>query len=206
MKKGIIFDIDGTLWDSSSEVAASWSKVFAKYPKIKGRCTRDDIMHLMGKPMTEFAKVLLPECEETEQMEILKECEEYEISYLMEHPPKPFSGVFETVTSLSKKYPLFVVSNCQTGYIECFLKLSGLEEMITDHISFGDNGLSKGKNIRLIAKRNGLETYYYVGDIQGDYEATKEAGGEFIHAAYGFGKINDKVTKIDAIEELLQIF
>ncbi len=206
MKKGIIFDIDGTLWDSSMEVAMSWNEVFAKYPSVSNRCSRDDIMRLMGKPMTEFAKVLLPECEESEQLKILKECEEYENRYLMDHPPVPYPGVVETLNNLAETYPLFIVSNCQKGYIECFLQLANLERAVKDHLCFGDNGLSKGENIRLIARRNGLEEYYYVGDIQSDLDATKEAGGKFIHAAYGFGEIREPVTRIERIEDLLQIF
>ena len=204
MKTGIIFDIDGTLWDSSGEVANSWSEVFANHPTVVSRCSRDDMIRLMGKPMTDIVKDLLPECDEAEQMQILKECEEYEISYLMEHPPAPYPGVVTTLNTLAKTYELFIVSNCQAGYIECFLQLSQLGEVVTDHISFGDNGFSKGDNIRLIASRNNLGRYYYVGDIQSDYIATKEAGGEFIHAAYGFGEIKEPVKSIDRIEELLK--
>mgnify|MGYP000694851363 CR=1 FL=1 len=32
MNKGILFDVDGTLWDSAAQVAESWNEVLARYP------------------------------------------------------------------------------------------------------------------------------------------------------------------------------
>lgn len=34
MKKSIIFDLDGTLWDSTSCVCAIWNRVLNKYEDI----------------------------------------------------------------------------------------------------------------------------------------------------------------------------
>ena len=34
MKKGIIFDMDGTLWDSAAQVAESWNVVLEKQLKL----------------------------------------------------------------------------------------------------------------------------------------------------------------------------
>ena len=206
MKTGLIFDIDGTLWNSSQEVAEAWNAIFVKYPDYAKPCGKEDFMRVMGKTMTEIADIFLPNCEKEKQRQIMKECEEFEIDYLMEHPPVPYAGVVETLRSLARSYPLFIVSNCQIGYIDCFLKLSGLEEEVKDYICFGDNGFSKGDNIRLLAERNSLDKYYYIGDIQGDLDATRAAGGEFIYASYGFGEIKERVTAIEKIEDLLQIF
>jgi 2,4-dienoyl-CoA reductase-like NADH-dependent reductase (Old Yellow Enzyme family) len=50
--------------------------------------------------------------------------------------------------------------------------------------------------------RNALDDAVYVGDIQGDYDASMDAGVKFIHAAYGFGTIEDKVPEIHKFCEL----
>lgn len=202
MKTGIIFDVDGTLWDSSPEVAESWAVVFARHPEIGRDCRADDIMRVMGKPMTEIAAIFFPDFSEEQQRAFLKECEDYELEYLRTHAPKPFDGVREVFAELAKKYPLFIVSNCQSGYVELFMELCGLEEFVTDIECFGNNQKSKGENIRLVAERNELERYFYVGDIQSDYEATVAAGGEFIFAEYGFGEVKSDVPKIGAVGEL----
>ena len=44
-----------------------------------------------------------------------------------------------------------------------------------------------------------------MGDIQGDYEATMEAGFEFIHAAYGFGTVDADVKRLKAFSELPKV-
>lgn len=62
--------------------------------------------------------------------------------------------------------------------------------------------MKKGDNIRRLAERNGLTDSVYVGDIQGDYDASREAGVKFIHAAYGFGTVAEDVPAIWCIAEL----
>ena len=107
-----------------------------------------------------------------------------------------------TLTKLKKDYPLYIVSNCQSGYIEAFLEHYGFGHYFEDIECFGNNGLQKGENIRRLAERNGLTKAVYVGDIQGDYDATMEAGLEFIHAAYGFGAIRQETARIYSFREL----
>ena len=53
--------------------------------------------------------------------------------------------------------------------------------------------------------RDMSDNIIYVGDTNGDYLATKKAGGTFIHAAYGFGEIEDETAKIDDITQLPEL-
>lgn len=202
MRIGVILDIDGTLWDSSKEVSESWDIVFQKHPQVGRRCTKEDFMINMGKPMTAFAEYFMPDMPDEERTPILRECEEFENEYLMSHPPVPYPDMPEVLKELSQSVQLFIVSNCQKGYIETFMDCCGVREYITDWKCFGDNMLPKDGNIRLIADKYHLERFFYVGDIFADYEATKKAHGEFIHAAYGFGTIEEDVPRIADITEL----
>ena len=52
MKTGIIFDMDGTLWDSASQVAAAWSQITV--PKLGKQVTAQDMYRTMGMPMDEL--------------------------------------------------------------------------------------------------------------------------------------------------------
>lgn len=205
MKKGIIFDMDGTLWDSSTEVAFSWSKAIESSDITDRVLTKEDFMRVMGKPMDELIAALFPELERSQQMELLDHCGKVENEYLKEHGAVLYPQVEQVLARLQKEYVLAIVSNCQCGYIEAFLEHYGFGKYISDIQCFGMNEAPKGENIRLVVERNQMDQAVYVGDIQGDYEASRMAGVEFIHAAYGFGEISEKVPRIEAFEELPDI-
>ena len=61
MKKGILFDLDGTLWDSSEGVAASWEKSLDEHFDIEKVITADMIQEVMGKSMYEISDILFSE-------------------------------------------------------------------------------------------------------------------------------------------------
>ena len=205
MKKGIIFDMDGTLWDSAAQVAESWN-VAAKGIGYEYHLTAEDIMAVMGKPMDELAELIFKQPNREDSMRLLKVCGDYENEYLRENGAKLYPELRNTMETLKTMgYSLYIVSNCQSGYIEAFLDYYKFHDLFDDIECFGNNNKQKNENISLIVDRNELDKAVYVGDIQGDYEATMKAGLPFIHAAYGFGKINDKVVTINELKELPEI-
>lgn len=202
MKTGLIFDMDGTLWDSSANVAASWTAKVRELKVDRDEITQQDLMSVMGMTMDRIADILFEAFSKEERTRILKECCDYENEYLREHGGNLFPLLEETLIELKKKYNLYIVSNCQSGYIEAFLDYYGFWKYFEDIECYGNNLKQKGENIALVVERNNLDKAFYIGDIQGDYDATMQAGIEFIHAAYGFGKINQPVEKIDEFVEL----
>lgn len=64
MKQGIIFDMDGTLWDSAENVAKSWNEAIRKDGSVKRELTTADIKGVMGKTMDVIAQTLFPELDE----------------------------------------------------------------------------------------------------------------------------------------------
>ena len=47
MKKGIIFDVDGTLWDASAQVVDSWNEVLSMHPGLDVSITVEDMNNNM---------------------------------------------------------------------------------------------------------------------------------------------------------------
>ena len=202
MKIGILFDMDGTLWDSSENVAASWNEVISRRKLNLKTLTKADIMSVMGHTMTEIADDLFASVSEELRYDLSDECMANENDYLSREGGTLYPGLIPTLKTLAGMLPLSIVSNCQSGYIETFLDYYDLWSLFTDHLCFGDNGLPKGDNIRLLAERNSYSRYFYVGDIQADHDAAVAGGAEFIHAAYGFGTVHEKVPTIRAFSEL----
>ncbi len=200
--KGIIFDMDGTLWDSSEQVAKSWNLAIRDSGAADLVLSADDIQRVMGMTMEAIADELFGMLSKEDRMKLLSHCCNVENDYLRENGGRLYEGVEETLGILKESYPLFIVSNCQSGYIEAFLDYYGFGQYFTDIECYGNNLKQKAENIRLIVGRNHLKQAVYVGDIEADYRASKEAGVDFIHAAYGFGKIGDQVKEVSDFREL----
>lgn len=200
----IIFDVDGTIWDSSEEIAEVYSEVVRRQlKKDTFHITGKDIKRNLGKSMDPFMKGIFPMLSDNERTIIASQCVQSANEFLAEHPAPMFDGVMDTFRELSKNNRLYIVSNCGIGYIEAMMKGTGLTPFITDHLSNGVTGKSKGDNIRILMERNHIEHAVYVGDTQGDYEACLHAQIPFIWAKYGFGNVPDAKYEVSSITELV---
>ena len=201
MKTGLIFDMDGTLWDSSENVAVSWTETL-KTVGYSRNITKQDIKNVMGLTMDKIADILFPDFPKNERMKLLDMCCGYENDYLRKNGGELYPNLEKTLLSLKEKYHLYIVSNCQKGYIEAFLDHFDFWKYFEDIECYGNNLKEKGDNIAILAERNGLDKAYYIGDIQGDYDSAMKAGVDFIHAAYGFGIIRETVPELTEFRQL----
>ncbi len=200
MFDGILFDLDGTLWDAVPEVTESWNQTLAR-EGVERHLTVEELRPCMGLLLSDIGARLLPGVPAQRREELISLCCADENDYLAQRGAALYPGEEEALSALSKKYPLFVVSNCQSGYIEAFYQGAGLGKYFTDFESAGNTGLTKAENIALVVKRHGLKRPVYVGDTALDHSSAQAAGVPFIHAAYGFGRV-ENVPAIHALGEL----
>ena len=204
--ESLIFDIDGTLWDSRALVAEGYN-IQLRQEGLDHLCVNaEQLKALFGKIMTEIADVILETIPVEDRYDLMERCMKTENDYLHQNECNiGYPKVKETVAELAKKYRLFIVSNSQCGYPELCIEKLGLTPYIRGHLCFGDTGTSKGQTILRLMKEHGIENCAYIGDTQGDYEATVEAGVPFIWATYGFGTPDGYAEKVDSFEELLKL-
>ena len=198
----IIFDVDGTLWDSTEIVAESWDEYLHNKEHMNITITAERLMGLFGQPLPAIAAQLLPDKTEAEQLRIIDACCQAEHEALLKTCAPLYEDLEKTLKTLSEKYPLYIVSNCQDGYIQTFLEVTGLGNLFEDFTCSGMTGLGKGDNIRLIVQKHHLDRAVYLGDTQGDYNACQKAQVPFIQAAYGMGSVDAKVPSISCFAEL----
>lgn len=201
----IIFDLDGTLWDSIDGILDAWNKVSKRHGGLDRELTRDDIAGIMGLQLEAIAKKLFPHLEHQKRIEILHECCSVECDDLKKHGGNLYEGLEKTLRELAKYHKLFIVSNCQEGYIEAFYHYHGLGRYFEDYENAGRTGFSKGENIKLVMERHGLKNPIYVGDTEGDLKGARFAGIPFIYAAYGFGDVSEYDYKIEKLSDLLEL-
>lgn len=204
MRNAIIFDLDGTLWDSTGCACDIWNRVFHKHKEVQFCMTREMTEKLMGKTMPEIEEMLFPEMTQENRRRIVDDFSNEEVKYLFENGAVLYEGIEETIDLLSAEYDLYIVSNCQNGYVPAFLHAHKLETYFKDIEMSGRTGFEKGKNIEILMKRNDIQTAVYVGDTEGDEKASQIAGIPFIYAAYGFGKVVSPDAIIGNIRDLPQ--
>ena len=204
--ESLIFDIDGTLWDSRRLVAEGYN-IQLKKEGLDHLCVDAEILRpLFGKVLAEIADSLFPSIEAPQRYELMERCMETENRYLFENECKiGYPKVKETLEALSKNHRIFIVSNSQCGYPELCIEKLGLTDLIEGHLCFGDTGTSKGQTILTLIKKHNIGSCIYIGDTQGDLEACEEAGIPFIFCGYGLGQAERWDVKIESIEELLNM-
>ena len=201
----IIFDLDGTLWNTVDSCLKATSFVKEEHSDITRDVTIEQIESAMGKTSDEIINIYYGYLPREKGEEYANEAFNKNVENLLKEGGTLYPNTRDTIIKLSKKYKLYIVSNCVKGYIESFLNTSGLKDYFSDYESYGNTLLSKGENIKLVIKRNNLKNPIYVGDTKGDMEASNYAGIPFVYAAYGFGKVESFDYKIADISELLDL-
>mgnify|MGYP005764762811 FL=1 len=203
----IIFDVDGTLWDTTHVVADAWNEVVRSETSLDLSITPQKLKTLFGKTMPDIAAILFPEEPKENQLRLIDLCCQREEEALRKKSGALYPQLESILTQLAARLPLFLVSNCQAGYIETFLDCTGFAPYITDHLCPGDTGEGKAENIREIIRRHHLKSPVYVGDTDGDYQAVKSAGDSipFIFASYGFGFVENPDYVITCPADLLSL-
>lgn len=203
MFDGLLFDLDGTLWDSVDAICISWRRVLERRtPELAGLMTRETVAGCMGMLLPDIVKKVLPDLPAEQLQPVLAELLAEENSYVAAHGGALYPRAPETLALLAQSYPLCIVSNCQDGYIEAFFQAHGLGKYFTDYENPGRTGKGKADNIALVAARNGMKRPLYIGDTQGDCDAAAAAGVPFLHAAYGFGAIDHEVPFVRSFAEI----
>ncbi len=204
--EAIIFDLDGTMWNALDGIHLTWNQVVANHSAYrKEPISFEELEGCLGLPMTEIAARLFPSTTAEQQQALMDECCAKENDYLAEHGGILYPRLEETLLKLKKSYQLFVVSNCQPGYIESFIKAHKLEKCFDDIECWGNNLLPKGENNKLIMERNKVTRAVYVGDTAGDEESARVAGIPFIFAKYGFGEAKAPDYILDAFSNLPEL-
>jgi phosphoglycolate phosphatase len=202
----IIFDLDGTLWDSTGNVAIAWHDAMSQVDYVDETMTREKVRSITGMAYNVIFETLFPNLDPEKRTELMAVCAKSELEMLNTKGGELYPALNETLAYLFQKYKLFIVSNCQSGYIEVFLKISQMEHYFAGHQCYGTKGNPKWENIKDIVSDHQLAAPVYIGDTMGDYTSATKAGVPFIFADYGFGLVeNGQIATISTFGELVEL-
>jgi phosphoglycolate phosphatase len=202
---GLIFDLDGTLWDASASCAMAWNKALEN-KGVKDFVITQQLAHsFAGKQMDDIFSRYFTFLPVEQYNDMATAYAKEEKFHMKNFGGQLYPDVKEQLQLLSEKYPLFIVSNCLTGYIENFLDQHRLGNLFADYECIGVTGKPKAENIEMIISRNELRNAVYIGDTMGDFEAAKKNQLPFIYAEYGFGDVIDAPHVINNFAELEEV-
>ncbi|MBF9236201.1 HAD family hydrolase [Hymenobacter sp. BT683] len=204
----IIFDLDGTLWDASAAITLAFQTARNSVGYIDNDVTLAQVQAVTGQPYEVVYERLFPNLPADKFEEFRALCARHELQAAQQPGGTLYSGLEAVLGYLrGRGYRLFIVSNCQLGYVEAFFENSRLASYFEGHQCFGTKKLPKSENIRQVVAQFGLQAPVYVGDTPGDLAASQAAGVPFIFATYGFGQLTaaEAPVRIDQLSDLQAI-
>ena len=204
--ESLIFDIDGTLWDSRAVVAKGYNAQLADEGMERFFVDAEILKTVFGKVTSDIADILFGELPPDVRYPLIERCMKRENEILYNDPcDMAYPDVKETLEQLAKKHRLFIVSNSECGYPELCINKLGLGHLMTGHLCYGDTGTCKGDTIKKLMADHNITSACYIGDTPGDKEAADHAGIPFVWCTYGFGQPDHYWKKIDAFRQLLEL-
>lgn len=201
----LIFDMDGTLWDTTNVTLKAANEI-AKIHNDINLINIDTVKKGMGLSKEENAKNYMPYIKQETAIKYIDEINDKTVELINKQGADIYDNVVDTIKKLSKKYKLGIVTNNNDDYAKIFMKKANLNDYFTDYIGTATYGITKADAIKIMTKRNKEDKNYYIGDIKKDMIASNNAGVDFIHAKYGFGKDLKSKLYINDISELINMF
>lgn len=196
----IIFDLDGTLWNTLTACSNGWNDGL-KSLGIPKSITTNDLKRVVGNPWNICAEMLFPNLIKKHN-NLFKTLDDYERKAITTKGGIFYDGMIDGIKILSKNNGLFLISNCQEWYLMEFFKQSKMDKYLQDYDCFGISQKPKSEMINNMLQKYSLQKSVYVGDTAGDQKATELAEIDFIHAAWGYGKVENKYLSVDSFTEL----
>ncbi len=198
----ILFDMDGTLIDSSAAVPDAFIKTVAEFGLTIQ--TREEIVALyhIGPPKVLFSHLLERPAEEA-----VIDAYHRNLAVEAQHV-QPYDGIVELLDTLQPQVKLGVYTGGSRGAAEILLGNTGLIDYFdvyvggdeVEHHKPAPDGLFKAFNVLALNSNDGV----YIGDSPYDIEAARRAGAMPIGAGWGhlFEKRDGEVVANHPLEVL----
>ena len=213
MKKLVIFDFDGTLFDSIDDVVISFNKALTQHnlPTLN----REEYIPCLGGNIDEIVSLVLGKNSTPENINRVKKTYLNLYNSSKKHNTVPFAKTDEILKHLQDNNILLAINSNRLTY-----SLKEFVEKYFDDIDFvaveGHNFSNPSKpdpyGVNKIIKKADVDRseVVYVGDSSKDIETAKNAGIDCVLVKWGYGSQKDfedsyPLKVIDDIEDLSAI-
>lgn len=214
ISKAIIFDMDGTLFDTAPVALQGFKKTFERlieHGHYNGEMPSDEkFLDQLGKIFSEIWDNLIPGTDKQVRRLADEWMLEIELELIREGLGTLYPDVTRVLTELKGMgYDLFVASNGLERYIAAIVDQYGLNDLFTDLYSAGRfNTESKVDLVRLLLETYSIKGGFMVGDRHSDVEAGKANGLTVIGCQFGFAderELQDADIRITSFAEIITV-
>jgi len=199
----VIFDLDGSLWDTSQAILTVTNLILKNYGKEE--ITIDSVNQSFGLPIEEKLELLLPEFRKSDAIKIYGQIMAT-VQKLLDTGKgvKVFSGVKPILKDLSSRYKLGIISQNSEKYVKSFINLTKTLDYFEDYIGIADYNLDKSQAIMRLRQNNNVAHVIYVGAKESDRDAAKDALVPFLHARYRYNNQIESSYFANSISEITE--
>lgn len=208
---GIIFDLDGTLIESLSDIVTAVNQTMTHYGYPTR--TREEVRMAVGSGAWRLIADLLPEAEDAHVAQVLATYKQYYAACCQEKT-RPYEGVTEALAQLQEKHPVAIVSNKPDPAVKLLCR-----QYFGDVYALGERPDCPRKPAPDMVYQAmadiGADTCIYVGDSDVDVLTAKNAGVPCLSVLWGYrdraciaaagGKVfcDDTEKLVETLEQML---
>ncbi|QHT46238.1 HAD hydrolase-like protein [Bacillus sp. SB49] len=208
MEKSVIFDMDGTLFQTNLVLESALDDAFdylRNSGKWEGQTPIELYREIMGVPLPEVWKALMPDHSEEDR----RLTDAFFLARLLHHIKEGNGALYphagETLRLLKEKgCRLFIASNGLIDYLQAIVRCYSLDEWVTETFSIEQiDSLDKADLVKEIVNKYDLKDAVVVGDRLSDIRAAETNGLVSVGCRFDFAK-EEELAEADYIINELQ--
>jgi phosphoglycolate phosphatase len=184
LKKGIIFDLDGTLLDSLEDLHRCTNYILRQFGCPER--SMQEIRQFVGSGARQLIRLALPGKDDDPELDVVFEAyQTYYNATCNEGSTHAYPGILEALAAIREKYPVAVVSNKPDEAVRALCR-----DFFGDIYALGVTPDCPRKPHRAMVDKAmeaiGVDACVYVGDSEVDVETAKNAGVPCLSVLWGF--------------------
>ncbi|WP_101841838.1 HAD family hydrolase [Halobacillus sp. Marseille-P3879] len=210
MKQALIFDMDGTLFQTDKILELSLDDTFSHLRSLNKWDTATPIekyREIMGVPLPKVWEALLP----NHSIEEREQTDAFFLERLIENIRNGKGALYPNVTEVfsylkENNCSIYIASNGLTEYLKAIVSYYKLDRWVTETFSIQQiNSLNKSDLVQSIIQKYGIITGAVVGDRLSDINAAKDNDLVSIGCNFDFSR-EDELSQADiVIDNLLEL-
>ncbi|RFU65067.1 HAD family hydrolase [Peribacillus glennii] len=210
MLQSLIFDMDGTLFQTDKILELSLDEAFNNLRSLNewnGPTPIEKYRKIMGVPLPRVWEILMP----NDSYEVRKQTDAFFLASLLDNISKGKGALYPNVQEVfnfikANNCSIYIASNGLSEYLNAIVSHYHLEAWVTETFSIQQiQSMNKSDLIKIIIQKYNIKHAAVVGDRLSDIKAAKDNGLVSIGCNFDFSQ-EDELAQADiVIDDLIEL-